>query len=282
MNRKELETRGEILFAVREFFRSTGYLEVDTPLLGKHLIPESTIDYFSTDYEAYGKHEQLFLIPSPEVWMKQLIAAGSGDIFQICRSFRNGEPFDRCHNPEFTMLEYYSMGKSYKDSIKITESLFEFLRERFFCEVLSVPFIRMSMDEAFQAFAGINLGLSTEREALAKAGLPRGAMAPEGMPTMEMGVAAEVVLTWTSTVGVQAAFLGKPVVYYSPPADFDAHLIDQGAAFMAGAGALAPVLETVLNSEHNPETIRRILNHSGYVVDADSVVAELILEALSG
>ena len=125
-------------------------------------------------------------------------------------------------------------------------------------------------------------GGEIEMGALEEAGLPRATMAPEGLPTMELAVAADVILTWTSTVGVQAAFMGKPVVYYSPPADFDAHLIDQGAAFMADGGTLAPVLGTVLGSEHSPETIRRILTDSGYVVDADSVVAELIMEGVGG
>jgi hypothetical protein len=119
-----------------------------------------------------------------------------------------------------------------------------------------------------------------EREALSRSGLPRATMAPDGVSTMEVAVAAEVVLTWTSTVGVQAAFMGKPVVYYSPPADFDAHLVDQGIATRAEEETLAIVLARALASRARPEAMRDVLVGAGYVVGADSVVAELIIEAL--
>jgi hypothetical protein len=121
---------------------------------------------------------------------------------------------------------------------------------------------------------------SAEARALDGAGLPRAAMAPDGMSTMELATAAEVLLTWTSTVGVQAAFMGRPVIYFSPPAEFDAHLVEEGIALRAEEGTLASVLAKVLRDQAEPEAMREALVRAGYVVSADSVVADLIQMAV--
>ena len=123
---------------------------------------------------------------------------------------------------------------------------------------------------------------SVERAALELAGLPRAVMAPEELPTMELATASKVMLTWTSTVGVQAAFMGKQVIYFSPPPDFESDLVEEGAAFLANGETLGPLLAELLRSPRDPESIREILMDSGYVVDADSVVAELVRKAITG
>ena len=109
----------------------------------------------------------------------------------------------------------------------------------------------------------------------------RAAMMAEGLTTAQMATAAEVVLTWTSTVGVQAAFMGKQVIYYSPPETFDSYLIDEGAAMLAEEESLEPLLRSALAHPPSPGEIRERLVSAGYVVDADEVVADLILAALS-
>ena len=59
--------------------------------------------------------------------MKRLLAMGSGSIFQIGHCFRNHESVGAQHNPEFTMLEWYTVEADYLDAIPITERLFEHL-----------------------------------------------------------------------------------------------------------------------------------------------------------
>ena len=93
---------------------------------------------------------------------------------------------------------------------------------------------------------------SVERGALERAELPRAAMAPERLPTMELATASEVVLTWTSTVGVQAAFMGKQVIYFSPPPDFESDLVEEGAAFQANEATLALLLAEILQNPKTP------------------------------
>lgn len=157
----ELETmraRAALLSELRGFFSSRGYLEVDTPQLSPALIPESMIASFATRFESpFQGKEDLYLVPSPEVWMKRLLAAGSGDIFQISHCFRNAEQLGRIHNPEFTMLEWYTIGADYMDSADRTDELLEILTTPEAPPRLRPPCRRMSMAEAFKESANIDL-----------------------------------------------------------------------------------------------------------------------------
>jgi lysyl-tRNA synthetase class 2 len=85
--------------------------------------------------------------------MKKLIASHRQSLYQICKCFRNGESSGRFHSPEFTMLEYYTMGANYLDSLALTEELFASFRSPF----LSAPFVRITMEEAFARWAGFDL-----------------------------------------------------------------------------------------------------------------------------
>ena len=97
--------------AIREFFDSKDYLEVFTPTLSPDLIPEPTIQNFETNFiNEFAGNLDLYLIPSPEVYMKRLLANGFPSIYQISSCFRNSEQLGEIHNPEFSMLEYYTLG----------------------------------------------------------------------------------------------------------------------------------------------------------------------------
>ena len=178
--------RSKLNRQVRTFFDERDFLEVETPTVSPYLIPEAHIEIFSTNYFSDTRGErELYLIPSPEVHMKQLIAEGSGSIYQISRSFRNNEQLGRHHNPEFSMLEWYLTGGDSKDNIGVTEELFSTLLSAFPVanqearKALEPPFRRMSMAEAWQKLAGIDLenamDLPRLRRAAGRAGIdPRG------------------------------------------------------------------------------------------------------------
>jgi lysyl-tRNA synthetase class 2 len=103
-----LRLRAELLAGVRAFFAARGVIEVETPLLSRSAVTDPAIEYLTT--EAQSLHGgPLYLHSSPEYAMKRLLAAGSGDIFQICRVFRDAE-LGRWHQPEFTLLEWYRVG----------------------------------------------------------------------------------------------------------------------------------------------------------------------------
>ncbi|MDR2468477.1 MAG: LysR family transcriptional regulator [Spirochaetaceae bacterium] len=164
-----LEARAEIYRRVRLFFDERGYLELDTPLLSPDLIPETCLEVFKTEFiSAHSgvKPRELYLIPSPEIWMKRVIADTGRSVYQICKCFRNYESTGRMHNPEFTMLEYYTMNAGYLDSLAITEELFGKLlneplpgsfQEAADYDALRPPFVRLTMEEAFCRYAGFSL-----------------------------------------------------------------------------------------------------------------------------
>ena len=115
------KARSELFMNIRNYFIAKDYLEVFTPSLSPSLIPEPTIKAFKTQFiNEFVGNKDLYLIPSPEIFMKEMIASSSGSIFQISTCFRNSEQLGDVHNPEFTMLEYYTMGFTDKDSIGLT------------------------------------------------------------------------------------------------------------------------------------------------------------------
>ncbi|MDR3114852.1 MAG: LysR family transcriptional regulator [Treponema sp.] len=176
MDRELLWTRARIIRLIRRFFDGRGYLEVDTPLLAPNLIPESCLEVFETAYlppllSRSRNAQPYWLIPSPEIWMKRLIADHGVSLYQICKCFRNGESLGRLHSPEFTMLEYYTIHGDYTDSLHVTEDLFQFLLHELAegapeSSRLSAPFLRIPMEEAFSRWAGFSLFDAVARGAL--------------------------------------------------------------------------------------------------------------------
>lgn len=96
-----LAARARLLGVIRDHFRATGAMEVETPILSAAGNSDPGIEQMGTTNR--------WLRTSPEYAMKRLLAAGSGDIYELGRVFRAGEA-GRRHNPEFTMLEWYRVG----------------------------------------------------------------------------------------------------------------------------------------------------------------------------
>ncbi len=110
-----LRRRDALLQAVRDFFGGHGFIEVTTPVV---LAAPALEDYIDAIPVASGG----WLRTSPELQMKQLVAAGHSRIFQLGPCFRAGE-HGRRHREEFTMLEWYQAGADYSDLIPFTDAL---------------------------------------------------------------------------------------------------------------------------------------------------------------
>ncbi|HEX3847686.1 MAG TPA: EF-P lysine aminoacylase EpmA [Steroidobacteraceae bacterium] len=111
-----LRRRAAMLASARAFFAARGVLEVETPALSSAAVTDPHIESLAT--RIAGLPEARYLSTSPEYAMKRLLAAGSGDIYQISKAFRDGER-GRWHNPEFTLIEWYRLG--YDDAALMSE-----------------------------------------------------------------------------------------------------------------------------------------------------------------
>lgn len=100
-----LRLRAAWLTQIRSFFAARKVLEVETPILSAATIPDPHIHSLETVVN--GRRQ--YLQTSPELYMKRLVAAGSGAIYQISRAFRDDE-CGRWHHPEFTLVEWYQPG----------------------------------------------------------------------------------------------------------------------------------------------------------------------------
>ena len=111
--------RTKIVQAIRNFLNTRGYIEVETPMM--QTVPGgATARPFKTHHNALDM--DLFLRIAPELSLKRLLVGGFERVYEINRNFRN-EGISTRHNPEFTMLEFYTAYADYRDLIDMTEQL---------------------------------------------------------------------------------------------------------------------------------------------------------------
>ena len=169
-----LRERARMLASLREFFAKRAVLEVDTPILSAAAVSDPQIESLAT--RVAGMPGSRYLHTSPEYSMKRLLAAGSGDIFQVCKVFRDGER-GRWHNPEFTLVEWYRLG--FDDAALMTEV--EALASKLLAPHRGLePAERLTYAEALRRYAGVDAHADSETE-LERAAAAQGVAAPLGL-----------------------------------------------------------------------------------------------------
>lgn len=144
-----LKQRARLLQQTRSFFYERNVLEVETPILTSTGSTEVHLDQFSASSEI--DNSGYYLITSPELTMKRLLAAGSGDIFQLTKVFRAGEQGSK-HQPEFTMLEWYRLSFNLHMLMEEVEALLA----NILGDNLSSPPVYMTYTQAFEDYLSID------------------------------------------------------------------------------------------------------------------------------
>ena len=116
--------KAKVLKAIRNYFDSTGAIEVFTDILQKHPNLDSNIYPLKLKAtNSSGEEKSYYLHTSPELQMKKLLAKYKTDIYQITKVFRNFEGSKK-HKIEFTMLEWYRVGYNLDDLMDDTQNIF--------------------------------------------------------------------------------------------------------------------------------------------------------------
>ncbi len=190
--------REKVIDAIRAYFKGEGFHEVEVPLLLPTPSTEPFLEVFKTELvDDQGHKWDGFLPSSPEFALKKLLSAGSGSIFTITKSFRNGEGRSSRHNPEFSILEWYRTPGDYMDVAHDFEGLMRFVSNKVRPRRLQVeseptrsdleglkyqgkkydlssPWERISVAEAFEKYAGIDTETMLDKEKLLLAGMKKG------------------------------------------------------------------------------------------------------------
>jgi lysyl-tRNA synthetase class 2 len=183
-----LLARARITAELRKFFRDRDFLEVESAILAVSPGIEAHLHAFATAVEtADGMRLPIHLRTSPEFACKKLLAAGERRIVEFAKVFRNRER-GVLHHPEFTLIEWYRAGEPYEALMADCAALLAAAADAAGTKRLvfrgraSDPFAdpeRLSMAEAFDRFAGVDLLATvsveeTDRPALAAAAIARG------------------------------------------------------------------------------------------------------------
>ena len=158
------EIRSKVVNEIRQFLIKDNFIEVETPMM--HPIPGgATAKPFVTHHNALDM--ELFLRVAPELYLKRLVIGGMEKVFEINRNFRN-EGLSTKHNPEFTMLEFYTAYVDYKFQMDFVENMLRTIEKNLSTDnlIFSNKFHRFSMDESIANHNSIDIEELANKEAL--------------------------------------------------------------------------------------------------------------------
>ena len=151
-SREVFLARSKIISETRNYFDSSGFIEVETPMM--HPIPGgAAAKPFITHHNALGM--DLYLRIAPELYLKRLVVGGFEKVYEINRNFRN-EGLSTKHNPEFTMLEFYTAYEDYEFQMDFVEGLIKHLSNLEQSKRSFKKFKRVTFDDAITQNTSLN------------------------------------------------------------------------------------------------------------------------------
>ncbi|MFT4804742.1 MAG: lysyl-tRNA synthetase class 2 [Psychroserpens sp.] len=162
--------RTKLFTAMREFFNTSGYFEVETPIL-QPIPGGAAARPFITHHNSLDI--PLYMRIANELYLKRLIVGGFDGVYEFSKNFRN-EGMDRTHNPEFTAMEIYVSYKDYNWMMAFCERLLEHCAmavngttEATFGEHeinFKAPYARVTMADSIKHFTGFDISDKSESE----------------------------------------------------------------------------------------------------------------------
>lgn len=144
-----IEKRAFYKKEVRSLLESWGVLEVDVPALGQEACPDPS----SLPIEISYQNQSYFLQPSPEYFIKRLLADSPGSYYSLAPCYRD-DPITDFHNKEFLMLEYYLLGNTYEKARSLTEEIIKIFYPK--AHFTSVPY-----ESIFEQYLNLDLNKAT-------------------------------------------------------------------------------------------------------------------------
>jgi lysyl-tRNA synthetase class 2 len=162
--------RTKLFTAMRNFFNTAGYIEVETPIL-QSIAGGASARPFITHHNSLDI--PLYMRIANELYLKRLIVGGFDGVYEFSKNFRN-EGMDRTHNPEFTAMEIYVAYKDYNWMMEFTENLLEYCANEVNGSTITTfgehqvnfkaPYNRVTMTQSIFDFTGFDISGKSETE----------------------------------------------------------------------------------------------------------------------
>lgn len=214
---------------IDQYLQQNNYLKIDLPVLSPALIPEGYLEVFETEFKYLNKKEKLYLTPSPELFLKRLLAHGVGDCYYLGKTFRNSELISSKHTPEFTMLELYKVGARYLDIADVVLGMLQHISKSVYGktsfnylgrEVDVTRWEKLSVAQAFQKYANITADELFNQEKFVKKAADKGYVIYDSQTNKIFSYEDLWSQIYSQEVEPQLGKNGHPTLLYEYPKEF--------------------------------------------------------------